>query len=180
MNGTNGMKTKKIGKMNELAWVIGIVVCSLGVCLCKKSDFGLSMIAAPPFILHVALKDIFPWFTHGTAEYVWQGFLLILMCAAVQRFPPQAVAAQGKSDVGSGKAPARLERLLIGAVVVAENHRVAVPPRDDARVEDEGRRVRHVRRGQHGIARIAPHTGEGFQNFAHNSLRMRIVCFVLL
>ncbi|MBR4205601.1 MAG: hypothetical protein IKQ92_09010 [Clostridia bacterium] len=86
MNGTNGMKTKKIGKMNELAWVIGIVVCSLGVCLCKKSDFGLSMIAAPPFILHVALKDIFPWFTHGTAEYVWQGFLLILMCAAVQRF----------------------------------------------------------------------------------------------
>lgn len=79
-------KTKKIGKMNEMAWVIGILVCSLGVCLCTRADFGLSMIAAPPYILHYALRDIWPWFTQGRAEYVWQAVLLIGMCLAVRRF----------------------------------------------------------------------------------------------
>lgn len=82
----NQNQKKKIGGMNEAAWVIGIVVCALGVALCTKANFGLSMIAAPPFILHYALRDTFPWFTQGTAEYVWQGLLLLLMCAAVQRF----------------------------------------------------------------------------------------------
>ena len=79
-------KSGKIGKMNELAWVIGILVCSLGVCLCTKADFGLSMIAAPPYILHYALRGIWPWFTQGRAEYVWQAVLLIGMCLAVRRF----------------------------------------------------------------------------------------------
>ena len=46
---------KKISRMNEAAWVIGIVGCALGVCLCTKADFGLSMIAAPPYIFHLAL-----------------------------------------------------------------------------------------------------------------------------
>ena len=80
------MKQKKISKMNELAWVIGIVVCSLGVCLCTKADFGLSMIAAPPYILHYALRGVFPWFTQGRAEYAWQALLLLGMCLAVGRF----------------------------------------------------------------------------------------------
>jgi len=77
---------KKIGKMNEAAWVIGIGVCSLGVCLCTKADFGLSMIAAPPYILHYALREVWPWFTQGRAEYAWQAVLLIGMCLAVGRF----------------------------------------------------------------------------------------------
>lgn len=77
---------KKIGKMNEAAWVVGIVVCAFGVALCTKADFGLSMIAAPPYIFHYVLRDRFPWFTQGTAEYVWQGVLLLLMCLAVRRF----------------------------------------------------------------------------------------------
>ena len=80
------MERRKIGKMNEAAWVIGIVVCALGVALCTKADFGLSMIAAPPFIFHYALRGVFPWFSQGTAEYVWQGVLLLLMCLAVRRF----------------------------------------------------------------------------------------------
>jgi len=72
--------------MNEMAWVIGIVVCTLGVCLCTKANLGLSMIAAPPYILHVWLRDTFPWFTQGTSEYVWQGIIMTVMCIAVGRF----------------------------------------------------------------------------------------------
>lgn len=77
---------KKIGKMNEMAWVLGVVLCTLGVCLCTKANFGLSMIATPPYILHLKLIKFFPWYSQGTSEYIWQGVLLILMCIGVQRF----------------------------------------------------------------------------------------------
>ena len=76
----------KISRMNEAAWVIGIVGCALGVCLCTKADFGLSMIAEPPYIFHVALRDRLPWFTQGTSEYIWQGVLLLFMCIVTARF----------------------------------------------------------------------------------------------
>ncbi len=89
------MKIKKIGKMNETAWVIGIVVCALGVCMCTKASFGLSMIAAPPYILHVWLRDMLPWFTQGTAEYVWQAFILVIMCISVRRFRPRFLLSFG-------------------------------------------------------------------------------------
>lgn len=82
----NKMKIKKIGKMNEVAWVLGIVLCALGVCLCTKADFGLSMVAAPPYILHLKMSTYFSWWTQGTSEYIWQGFLLLLMCIILRRF----------------------------------------------------------------------------------------------
>lgn len=72
--------------MNEIAWVLGIVLCALGVCLVTKAGFGLSMIAAPAYILHVGLVKIFPWYSQGTSEYVFQGILLILLCIGIQRF----------------------------------------------------------------------------------------------
>lgn len=77
---------KKIGKMNEIAWILGIVLCALGVCLATKADFGLSMIAAPAYILHTGLIKVLPWYTQGTSEYIFQGVLLLLLCVAVQRF----------------------------------------------------------------------------------------------
>lgn len=77
---------KKITKMNEAAWILGIVLCSLGVALCTKANFGLSMIAAPPYILHLKMVQYFPWWSQGTSEYIWQGILLILMCIILRRF----------------------------------------------------------------------------------------------
>ena len=77
---------KKIKKMNEAAWLLGIIFCSLGVALCTKADFGLSMIAAPPYILHLKMVQFFPWWTQGTSEYIWQGFLLVFMCIILRRF----------------------------------------------------------------------------------------------
>ncbi len=77
---------KKIGKINELAWVLGIIFCSLGVCLCTKANFGLSMIAAPPYIIHLKMVQLFPWYSQGTSEYIWQGILLVIMCLIIRRF----------------------------------------------------------------------------------------------
>jgi len=86
---------KKITKMNELAWLLGLVICPLGISLCTKADFGLSMIAAPPYILHLGLRDIFPWFTQGTAEYVWQAVILVIICIAVHGFKPRYLLSFG-------------------------------------------------------------------------------------
>lgn len=77
---------KKITKMNEAAWLLGIILCSLGVALCTKASFGLSMIAATPYIIHLKLINFFGWYTQGTSEYVWQGVLLVIMCIIVRKF----------------------------------------------------------------------------------------------
>ncbi len=77
---------RKMTKANELSWLLGIVLCSLGVALCTKANFGLSMIAAPPFIIHLKFFEIFPWYSQGTSEYIWQGFLLVVMCVIVRKF----------------------------------------------------------------------------------------------
>jgi len=77
---------KKIGKMGEMAWLVGTVLCAFGVVLCTKANLGLSMMAAPPYIIHVAASKIFPWYTQGTSEYIFQTLLMILMWALVGRF----------------------------------------------------------------------------------------------
>lgn len=86
---------KKIGNMNEAAWLLGIVLCALGVCLCTKAGFGLSMIAAPPYILHCKLIQLSPFFTQGVCEYLWQGLLLLVLCLGIRRFRWQYLLAFG-------------------------------------------------------------------------------------
>lgn len=77
---------KKLTKMNEVAWLIGVLFCAFGVALATKANLGLSMIAAPPYILHVFMENFLPWYSQGTSEYIWQGILLIMMCIIIRRF----------------------------------------------------------------------------------------------
>lgn len=76
-------------KLSVINWVIGIIICNLGVALCTKASFGISMIGASPYILHVFMRDSFAWFTQGTAEYVWEAIILIIGCLIVRRFKPR-------------------------------------------------------------------------------------------
>lgn len=76
--------SKKV--INVINWVLSVCLCSMGVALCTKASFGLSMIAAPPYILHCIFCERFPWFTQGTAEYIWEAFLLILLCIIIRKF----------------------------------------------------------------------------------------------
>lgn len=79
-------KVKKLQKMNEAAWLCGTLFCALGVALCTKANFGLSMIAAPAYIIHIFMENFLPWYSQGTSEYIWQAALLIIMCIIVMRF----------------------------------------------------------------------------------------------
>lgn len=84
---------KKIEKAGELFWIFGIVFVAMGVALCSKANLGVSMIAAPTFIVFDALSEIFPWLTVGTMEYIIQGVVLILLCIAIRQFHWQYLCA---------------------------------------------------------------------------------------
>lgn len=69
----------------ELAYGAGLLVLAVGAALVERADFGMSMVVAPAYILHLKLSHIFPWFTFGVAEYVFQGLLILLTVAVMRR-----------------------------------------------------------------------------------------------
>ena len=77
---------KKFTKASELMWLFGVLFVSLGVAICKKADLGVSMIAAPAFIIFEAVQSLWSGFSIGVVEYLLQGVILIIMCLIVQRF----------------------------------------------------------------------------------------------
>lgn len=77
---------KKITRSSELLWVLGVVLVALGVAICGKADLGVSMIAAPAFVVYEAIAPLWSGFSVGMTEYIIQGLLLILLCVVVRRF----------------------------------------------------------------------------------------------
>ncbi len=80
---------KKISHMKKPAWVLGVLFCTLGIALCTKAGLGLSMIAAPPYIIHVKLSQYFPFYTQGMSEYVFQFILLVVTGLLCRTFRPK-------------------------------------------------------------------------------------------
>lgn len=77
---------KKIDKSSELLWIFGIIFVALGVAICSKADLGVSMIAAPAFVLYDAVRNIWDSFSVGMVEYIIQGILLVLLCIIIRKF----------------------------------------------------------------------------------------------
>ena len=77
---------KKIQKSSELMWVFGIVFVALGVAICSKANLGVSMIAAPAFIVNEAIAPLSGFFSVGVTEYIIQGLMLIILCIVVGKF----------------------------------------------------------------------------------------------
>ncbi len=79
-------KNLKFTVKDVIYWILGLVLCALGVALCTKAGFGLSMIGASPYIISVYMRQFFSWYTQGNSEYIWQALLLIIMCLIIFRF----------------------------------------------------------------------------------------------
>ena len=77
---------RKIKKASELMWLLGTIFVALGVAICSKADLGVSMIAAPPFVIHEAISPFLPWITVGVTEYLVQGVMLIVLCIIIRKF----------------------------------------------------------------------------------------------
>ena len=78
------MRKKKF--YSEIAYILGILLMALGTALIVTADFGVSMIVAPAYLLHLKLVPILPFFTFGMAEYTFQALLLLLMILILRKF----------------------------------------------------------------------------------------------
>lgn len=76
----------RLTRMGELAWLFAVILCALGVCLTAKSGFGVSMVVAPAYVLHLKLVDALPFFTFGMAEYCLQGLVILILIIVMRRF----------------------------------------------------------------------------------------------
>ena len=69
----------------ELAYVLGIVALALGTALMEKSDFGVSMVVAPAYLLFLKASAFWPALTFGTVEYLFQAGLLLIMMLVLKK-----------------------------------------------------------------------------------------------
>lgn len=79
------MKTKKTFS-TELAYLIGIIVLAFGSAFMEKADFGMSMVVAPAYLLHLKISEFLPFYTFGMSEYVLQIFVLIALVLIMRKF----------------------------------------------------------------------------------------------
>ena len=77
---------KKLSRSSELLWLMGILFVALGVAICSKANLGVSMIAAPTFVIQEAIYPLWNGFSVGVVEYLVQGMVLVILCITVRRF----------------------------------------------------------------------------------------------
>ncbi len=70
----------------EYAYVLGMIILALGSAFTEKANFGMSMVVAPAYILHLKFSKLFSWFSFGVAEYVFQGILVLLTVIIMRKF----------------------------------------------------------------------------------------------
>lgn len=70
----------------ELAYVAGLVIMAFAAAFTEKADFGMSMVVAPAYILHLRLSQLLPWFSFGVAEYLVQGLLVVATMLVMRKF----------------------------------------------------------------------------------------------
>lgn len=70
----------------EISYVLAMVIMAFAAAFTEKANFGMSMVVAPAYILHLKVSEFLPWFSFGVAEYVFQGLLLLLTVVLMRRF----------------------------------------------------------------------------------------------
>ena len=69
----------------EIAYFVGLALLALGTALTAFGGWGISMVVAPAYILHLKLSQTLPFFSFGMAEYVLQAVVLLVMMLALRR-----------------------------------------------------------------------------------------------
>lgn len=79
------------GKMTfytEAAYLFGIALLAFGTALMERANFGMSMVVAPAYLVHLKISQFAPFFTFGMAEYCLQALLLVILAIAIRKFKP--------------------------------------------------------------------------------------------
>lgn len=69
----------------EAAYIIGLLLLAFGTALTERGGFGVSMVVAPAYLLHLKISQFLPWFSFGVAEYFLQAFILLIMMLILRR-----------------------------------------------------------------------------------------------
>ena len=70
----------------ELSYLLGLVIMAFAAAFTEKANFGMSMVVAPAYILHLKVSTFLPWFSFGVAEYCFQGILIIVTAVLMKKF----------------------------------------------------------------------------------------------
>ena len=70
----------------ELAYVIGMTALAFGGALMARADFGVSMVVAPAYVLHLKLSQTMSWVTFGVMTYMLEALLLLVLGLVLRRF----------------------------------------------------------------------------------------------
>ena len=76
---------KKRNFYTELSYALGLVILAFSCAMITKASFGVSMVVAPAYILHLKISDFLPFFSFGLAAYTFQALLLILTVIILRR-----------------------------------------------------------------------------------------------
>ena len=69
----------------EAAYLVGLVLLALGTAMMTTADFGVSMVVAPAYLLHLFVSQFWGAFSFGMAEYTLQAALLAAMMLVLRR-----------------------------------------------------------------------------------------------
>lgn len=70
----------------EACYLVGLALLALANAFMEWGDFGMGMVVAPAYLIHLKLSEVWPFFTFGMAEYLTQAIVLILLILVVRRF----------------------------------------------------------------------------------------------
>ena len=76
---------KKIRFYTEIAYVLGLIMLAGGTALMVFGNFGMSMVVAPAYILHLYISQFLPFFSFGMAEYTLQAVVLLVMMLILRK-----------------------------------------------------------------------------------------------
>ncbi len=80
------MNKKKTDVRSVVMYVIGMILCPLGVAFATKAGFGVSMIEAPVYVSYLHFRKMFSFLTFGTCEYILQALVIILLSILIRKF----------------------------------------------------------------------------------------------
>ncbi len=71
---------------SELAYVIGVLLVALGTAFMTHADFGVSMVVAPSYIIHLKVSELLPFYSFGMSGYIFEAFIILLTALTVKKF----------------------------------------------------------------------------------------------
>ncbi len=77
---------KKAIFYTELSYPLALIIMAFAAAFTEKAAFGMSMVVAPAYIIHLKVSEFLPWFTFGISEYCFQGLLILLTVIIMRRF----------------------------------------------------------------------------------------------